>query len=178
MKNKDAINKSITIERSTKAYYSTTSLLKKLEYSFQVVVLKNDLIESNKFQSRELDIPLASNVYEIKRLLIVEDRPRAIESSFIAAENIPEFYNVDLNNKPLYSLLNEKYGIEIDKSDERIIVTEAKNSEKELLKLEEDHVIVITGKSYDRNEKIIELYETVALCDFFEFKGDTLHYDK
>ncbi len=169
--------KQVTIERSTKAYYSTTSLLKKLGYEYQVIVLKKDIIEANKLQSSELSIPLATNIYEIKRLLIVEDHPRAIESSYIAADLIPEFYNVSLENEPLYTILSEKYNIDIDKSEERIIVAEASKSERELLKADGE-VMVITGKSYDRNGQIIELYETVSVCDFFKFKGETIHYDK
>lgn len=163
----------IVIERSTKAYYSTSSLLKKLGYNYQVIVLKRDLIESTKTQSKALGISLASNVYEIKRLLIVEGTPKAIETSFISAELIPEFYNVNLESSPLYTILSDKYNIQIDKSEERIVLAEASKNEKELLKLKDTDVIVITGTSYDTNGRIIELYNTVAVCDFFEFKGET-----
>lgn len=175
MKKNDTTKKNITIERSTKAYYSTSSLLRKLGYNFKIVVLKKDLIESNKIQSRELNIPLASNVYEIKRLIIVEDEPKLIETSFISADLIPDFHTVDLENEPLYTVLNDKYGIEIDRSEERIIVVEASKNEKELLKLDEDYVMVITGTSSDRKGEIVEIYNTVAVCDFFEFKGETIH---
>lgn len=163
----------ITIERSTKAYYSTTTLLKKLGYNFQIIVLKKDLVESTKTQSHALGIPLASNIYEIKRLLIVEGCPKAIETSFIPAELIPEFYNVSLEASALYMILSDKYNIEIDKSEERIVLSEASRNEKELLKLKEDDVVVITGTSYDTEGRLIELYNTVAVCDFFEFRGET-----
>ena len=170
------VEQPITIERNTKAYYSTTSLLKKYGYNYQVIVLKKDIIEANKTISTELNIPLASNVYEIKRLVIVEGKPKAIETSFIAAELIPDFYSVNIENKPLYTVLNDKYNIQIDKSEERIIVTEATKSERELLSLKDElDVMVINGNSGDKTGRIVELYQTVAVYDFFEFKGVNLN---
>lgn len=170
------VEKPITIERNTKAYYSTTSLLKKYGYNYQVIVLKKDIIEANKTISNELNIPLASNVYEIKRLVIVEGKPKAIETSFIAAELIPDFYSINIENKPLYTILNDKYNIQIDKSEERIIVAEATKSERELLSLKDDlDVMVINGSSGDKTGRIVELYQTVAVYNFFEFKGVNLH---
>ena len=70
-------------------------------------------------------------------------------------------------------ILSDTYNIEIDKSEERIVLSEASRNEKELLKLKEDDVVVITGTSYDTEGRLIELYNTVAVCDFFEFKGET-----
>jgi len=70
---------SITIERNTKPDLSTTRILKNKGIDFKLVVLKKDLIEANKNISRSLNVPLASYVYEIKRLLIVQGIPKAIE---------------------------------------------------------------------------------------------------
>ena len=73
MNSKDAHN--ITIERCTNANTSTTTLLEEMGVDFKLLVLKKDLVEANKNISRSLNIPIASYVYEIKRLLIVENAP-------------------------------------------------------------------------------------------------------
>ena len=116
MNNKDTHN--ITIERCTNANTSTTTLLEEMGVDFKLLVLKKDLVEANKNISRSLNIPIASYVYEIKRLLIVENVPKAIETSFVPMKIIPGFQTVDLENTSLYSILKEIIVV-------GIIVTEA-----------------------------------------------------
>ena len=170
MNNKDTHN--ITIERCTNANTSTTTLLEEMGVDFKLLVLKKDLVEANKNISRSLNIPIASYVYEIKRLLIVENVPKAIETSFVPMKIIPGFQTVDLENTSLYSILKEKYGIEIERSEEVITLEKATNIEKELLQTEDDEVLAINGTSSDRRGIIVESYNTVTVSDFFVFKSE------
>lgn len=162
----------ITIERCKNANSSTTTVLEDMGVDFKVIVLKKDLIEANKTISRNLNIPLASYVYEIKRLLIVEDIPKAIETSFVPMKIIPNFEIVDLEHKSFYGVLKELYNIEIERSEEVITIEKANKIEKALLQINEDEVLAINGISSDKSGMIIEAYNTISVCDFFVFKSE------
>jgi len=163
---------SITIERNTKPDLSTTRILKNKGIDFKLVVLKKDLIEANKNISRSLNVPLASYVYEIKRLLIVQGIPKAIEISFIPMDLIPGFESIEIEQNSLYEVLKKEYGIEIDRSEETITLIKAGNAEKMLLRLKDDDLISINGVSSDKTGTIVEMYQTIAVCDFFIFKSE------
>ena len=167
-------HQNVTIVRSTDAFSSTTVMLERLGYEYDIRVLKNQVIEANKLISLTLGLPLASPVCEIRRLLSVERCPKAIEISYIPYAMVRGMERKDLSGCSLYRLMREEYAIHICESEEEILIAEASEEEIRLLGLPQgSDVMVIDGVATDQRGKRVESYQTIAVTDFYIFRSVT-----
>jgi DNA-binding GntR family transcriptional regulator len=143
-------------------------------YSYKYQVLDMSIIESNRLISKALDIPLASKVFSFEKVRIVEDEPKSIEKVYIDYKKIPGIEKMDLSNESFYSILKREYGIEINQSEEEILIVEANKKESQILSLQENSdVLFIKGITFIHDQVPFECFEIVSVADFYKFRSET-----
>lgn len=161
----------ITLVRNTETFTSIATHLSTLGYTYTVKVLTCHVTESNKLISQALRIPLASQVFELRRLVVVDNVPKVLEHTYIPYVLVPDIEEFDFTRQSLYQLLKNRYKLGITNSEESILISEASEEEQELLHLSGSEVMVINGLSTDQRGVPTESYQNVAAPDFFVFRS-------
>lgn len=166
------MKKDVYILRNIDQFDSVTEAIISSGFSYKYQVIENSILESNRFISKALDIPLASKVFCFEKVRIVEDKPRSIEKVYIDYDKIPGIEKLDLSKDSFYSILKRKYGIEINQSEEEILIVDANEKERKILNLEEgSEVLLIKGSTYVNDQQPFEYFEIASLTDFYKFRS-------
>jgi len=166
------VKKDVYILRNLDSFASVTDAIISNKFSYKCQVLEKTIQESNRFISKNLNIPLASKVFCFQKLRIVEDEPRSIEKVYIDYNKVPGIEKLDLSKESFYSVLKREYSIETNQSEEEILVVDANKRERKILKLEEDSkVLLIKGITYINNHEPLESFEIISLTDFYKFRS-------
>ena len=166
-------NKEISITRELGQFNSITQAIREAGYSYEYPILVSRIVEANKIVSNELQIPIATPVFEYKKLRVVENKPRAIEHIFIDARNVENIEHEDLTNKSLYEFLYAHYGLKVARNEEEILVVHADEEESKLLKIEVNaEVMLIKGRSYmTKFKQPFEYFQITAIPGFFRYRS-------
>ena len=78
----------VYVLRDLGKFQSVTEVLKNREYPFEYRVLNKEILESNRFISRVLKIPLASKVFYFRKLRVVGGVPKSIEKTNILNDKV------------------------------------------------------------------------------------------
>ena len=115
----------------------------------------------------KLDIQPDENVYEIYRVRNADDEPISIHYSYIPCKYLPDYdKEVFLQFQSLYKLLEERYNIQIQVSEDNISALKASRENARVLKLNvNDPVLFIERCEYDVNDRIIEYNKTIIRGD-------------
>lgn len=168
------VKKDICILRDIDSFSSVTdeNLINKFSYRYQVV--EKAIQESNRFISKALNIPLASKILYLQKVGITEGEPKTIEKVYIDYNKVPGIEKLDLDEESFYSILKREYGIEINQSEEEILVVDANEKEIEILNLKEDsEILLIKGTTYTNDHEPLEYFEIVSVTDFYKFRSVT-----
>ena len=98
--------------------YSFSEELKKQGYSVSNDIISFEIISSDEYTAKQLEIKADDLVYELKRLRFADEEPYALEASYIPYDLIPELDINDIKRKGLYNTLTEVGGIVIDNANE------------------------------------------------------------
>jgi DNA-binding GntR family transcriptional regulator len=166
------VKKDVFILRNIDKFASVTEAIRSREFSYRYQVLENSVLESNRYISKALDIPLASKVFCFEKVRVVEDEPRSIEKVYIDYKKVPGIEKLELSNESFYSILRREYGIEINQSEEEILIVDVNEKERQLLNLKKDsEVLLIKGITYINNHEPFECFEIVSVTDFYKFRS-------
>jgi len=167
--------KEIQIIRDMEKLSSLSDYLDLLNIDYVYRPLLCRLVEAHSIVSRNLKIPLASKVLEIKRLRIVEGKPKTTERAVIVYDKVKGLQFEDLSRVNLTKLLKEKYHLTAAKYEEEVSLVAATEEEKEFFNLKDiNQLVLLSGIIYDRSGVPYEYYETISLPEFYCFHSE--HY--
>lgn len=162
----------VFILRELDKFASITDSIKAQNLALENKVLEQKVVEANYYISKQLEVPLATKLFYLSKLRIVEGLPRSIEKTYIELDQVKELKEVDLNNISFYSVLEEKTGIKTIKSQEEMLIVEANEEECELLNLTEgDEVLLLKGTTYKDEIKPFEYFEIISIPSFYRFRS-------
>lgn len=125
------------------------------EVSIRRILPPSDVAEKLGIQSDEY-------TFEIYRVRNADDEPISIHYSYIPCKYLPD-YNQELFQEfqSLYQLLDERYNIQIQVSEDNISAIKASKEVAKVLKLNvNDPVLFIERCAFDVNDRIIEYNKT------------------
>lgn len=163
--------KSISITRQLETYPSTADALRDHKLTYEIQVIQQDVIETNRYLSKKFELPLATPLFLLKRLRIVEGQPKTIETSYIPYHFVPDIEKKSLKDVSFYDFLKEHYQISIMKSEEEILLVHASEEEKDMLHPMKDKILLLKGRTYDEELRTIEYFENAAVPDFYVFRS-------
>lgn len=123
-------------------------------------------MECGKDLARRFGRMLGAPVYKVARLRCVDAAPLMLETAFIPAELAEGLEYKELERRPLFSVLEEDYGLVPEQGDEKVGITYATAGEAELMGVaEESPLFWIVSQTYDRQAGLIEYCRAVARPD-------------
>ncbi|MGQ7507675.1 GntR family transcriptional regulator [Streptococcus suis] len=141
----------------TSAYYPTRTVTSK--------VLKFEIIAASERIANKLNIPVASHVYDIERVRILDGKPIVMENTFMPVSVIPDLALKNVEES-IYEYIQDRLGIKIQSAHRNITVRKAVAAEVEHLELEQGDPV-----------GIVEQVGFLSTGTTFEFSISTHRYD-
>lgn len=164
----------IFLNRELNTFESMTELLIKKGVAFENVILKQEVIEANYYISKQLNVPLATKIFYLERVRVIEGNPLSIEKIYICHDRVKGIEQEEIGSSSFYGLLERKYGYKVKKSQEEILIVEANEQECELLELEKgEEVVLIKGNTFLDENARFEYFELASLPSLYRFRSVT-----
>lgn len=153
-------------------YESVTDMVKNNGSTLQTKVITKEIIETNRYLSKYLEMPLATKIFHLVRLRIIDGIPATIESSWLPMNLVQGIEQEDLESTSFYEVLEKRYGIAMKERDEELMIVRATSFEGAYLPIHtEDSLLMIKGIVKNQEDVIFEYFENTALPNLYIFKG-------
>jgi len=160
------------VVRNCNKLSSISDDLKEKNIDFEFLPLLCRITEAHSVVARNLRIPLASKVLEIKRMRIVAGVPKTIERIVIPYTKVKGLQFKALTHMSLSTILEKDYGILPIRCDEEVSLVAPTDEEIEMFSLnKDDELLMIKGVSYAADTEPFEYYEKICVTDFFCFRS-------
>lgn len=164
--------KKIQLVKHLDEFSSLSELAVKCGYRIHTEVLEYNIIEANRYLSKYLKVPIATELFQIERLRFLDDIPCTIETSYIPCHRVIGIKKINFEDQSLYEILEQRYDIRVKKAEEELLLIDPGITTQNLLNLSnDDKVLMIRGITFDDTEQIIEYSENISLTDLYIFKG-------
>lgn len=111
------------------------------------------------------------NVFEIKRLRLVEHEPYALETAYLPVKLCEGLSAEKLDNKSLYDVLRSEYGLNMDYAHQTIEAVIVDEYESEILQVPEKSIaLMLSRKTYLEGERPMEYTKAVYRGDKYKFE--------
>jgi len=160
------------LNRNLQDLKSFSDTVKNACRSLETSVLSNRTIECNKQLSQKLNLKLGHKVLELIRLRKIDQEPVMIETTYVDYEKFKDLSDYDFSQTSLYTIIENKYHINILDGQEKLSITYATEDEAELLSITSGTpVFFINGVVYDTNHVPVEYFKTIARSDKLRFSS-------
>ena len=169
-------NDNYYVLRDIDGFMSVTQAIREQGLKLENKIIEQSVIESNYYLSQQLGVPLATKIFYLCRVRIVDGEPKSIEKTYIKYSNVPGIEKIDLKNESFYKILLEKYNYQILRTSEELLLVDAKREEKRLLEIEGNCEILLNrGYSFisNNNQDPFEYFEMSSLPSFYRFRSVT-----
>jgi len=142
-------------------------------YNVKNDVLYQEKIKPTKKIAENLNLELDEDVVAIFRLRKINDEPIVLDRTYLPFKLCPELLNEDLTSKSLYSFIEGKYNLKIDRGRKFIEATIAKDEEAKLLNIKKGApLLFIESVSYLKNNIPLEYYVALHRADRIKLVTD------
>lgn len=119
-------------------------------------ILNFELKDCNQELAEKMECPVGTPIYEIKRLMYIDDHPFAVEYTYYNKDIIP-YLNEDIARKSIFSFIINDLKLSIGFSEKYISAYPLSIEDQELLQLEpgafgliiDDNVFLSNGKKFN-----------------------------
>lgn len=133
-------------------------------------ILMFEIIPSNKFVSKKLEIPNASDVILLQRLRMADNEPMAIETAYLISPLCNPLLHQLKSGDSLYKLIYENLGIELGSAQQSIEVGTVNGWEANLLNLVDKSLVLLTQRlTFTKDGKPIEFVTSKYRGDRYKF---------
>lgn len=135
-----------------------------LKPSSRVILLKREA--ASPATAEELGIEAGEQVFRSERLRLADGTPMAYESSYIPTALCPELDQYDLGRESLYRILEEEYGITMQRAEETLEAAGASRREARLLDVKTNAPLLIVRRVvYSDKDRAVESVKTIYRAD-------------
>lgn len=162
----------INKERVKRNVNSIESTIKIISDNSQetISLVKFEEIETDKYISRETQLPLGTRIFEVKILKKLENIPICVDYLYLKKEDFPSLNKFDFEKNNLYDILVTNYKIKPVSSVQKINVIQVEENYRSLLDLNKDDCVVLqAGSLYDKNNNFIAFIESYINYNYFEY---------
>ncbi|MFZ5815150.1 MAG: GntR family transcriptional regulator [Bacillota bacterium] len=138
-------------------------------------VLSAGLVPAERRAARDLGLAETARVYRLERLRLAGGEPMALETSHLAADRFPGLLELDLENRSLYALLRERYGVELARASQSLEAVPADARLAEILRVREGTPLMLMERlSRDPQDRPVELVRSYYRGDRYRFVTELL----
>ena len=129
--------------------------LNKISKAFSKFEQENERRPSPEELADELEIPEGTSVARIQRLQLADEEPVTLMENYIEYAKVPGIEAYENQFVALYQFLEEKFGLQIDETRDRISAKSATFMEAQVLKTEpKDALLVVHRVTYWQNRPV------------------------
>ncbi|WP_425447310.1 GntR family transcriptional regulator [Dethiothermospora halolimnae] len=135
-------------------------------------VVSFDIIEGYKEVVQKLHLVLGHKIYVLTRIRYIENEPTAIEMSFLDYERFKGLDKYDFSKASLYSIIEDKYNVTIERGKEKVGISYATDHESQLLNIKKNQgVFYLSGVIYDNYDTPVEYIKSIIRPDKIGFSS-------
>jgi len=153
---------------------SLTETLAERGLSIETENVSIELLSPPESVKTALGIQDESEVYLVQRTKLLEGKPICFMRNYLVAKHVPrlEKYVNDLKSVGLYQLLEEEYGLSIDRAVDTIAIYCCGPLEYEILQLDEEHLPLFRNMrvTYLATGEAFEYVISIIRGDVYEIK--------
>lgn len=135
----------------------------------QVLYLK--IAPATKYIGEQLDIPIGTPTYKLKRLRSADGFPLMVERTFLPADRFPKLRARDIESTGLYALMEAQYDSPIENAREAFFASIMPDKDAELLKVPKGSPSLnVQRTSTGPNGETVEFTLSVTRADQFVYR--------
>jgi GntR family transcriptional regulator len=120
--------------------------------------------------AKELQLPVSTPVYYIRRLRLINQEPVMLERFTLPVRRVPGLERYDLANCSVYEVMETKYGISVTRARQSLEPVVAAEYEAELLRVNAGAPLMLEQRlSFDQDDQPIEYGNDLYRGDRFRF---------
>lgn len=151
-------------------FYSFTEEMKKLGITPSSKVIDFVILESDIQIAKKMNLSEGEKVYKFIRLRMGDGQPMMLETTYLPYQRFPGITQADLEQKPLYDILSERFNVVFTKAEESFQPVNTRKNEAKLLDYGEHLAsMMIERITYDKLG-IIEYTKGIARGDRFKYR--------
>ncbi|MDF9824904.1 DNA-binding GntR family transcriptional regulator [Breznakia sp. PF5-3] len=163
------------IEKNVYRISSTSQVVSDMGKQQHIKLLSIEKKEIGKDLFNKIKLPIGTKCFFIDRLRYVDDEIVSLEESLVPCDVAPTLMEKDLENRSFYSILEEDYLIDLDSSEQEIIVVESDEFLSKSLHVPVGEKLVKQqGLVLSIDGKPIEYSETYMIMNRFVYVNDDL----
>lgn len=121
----------------TRFFGSFSNELRSMNYVPSSVLISRNIVKADGLLSKRLGLRIGDDLIEIKRLRKGNELKICVQTAWLPLRLFPGIENFDINNKSLYSFLQDNYDLALGEADEVFSVTKMDADEAKLLDVDE-----------------------------------------
>jgi GntR family transcriptional regulator len=158
------------IERELINVRSFTSRMEAIGLHANATVISQDTIEADHHIASMLKINEQSPVLHLVRIRFTNGEPVALEKTYICLELCPGLERINLNEKSLYHVLDEQYGLKPSDSHKTLELTFASSWEAEQLDSKPRSPLFLMRATVFADSTPLEYMKSLMRGDKFRFQ--------
>ncbi|WP_318153050.1 GntR family transcriptional regulator [Metabacillus arenae] len=128
-----------------------------------------EIIPAIESVASQLDVPVHTPVYEVKRVRLADDIPMALETTYLPA-NLIKGLTDEIINRSLYQYIEGHLKLEIDQATQQLEASTARESESKLLEVEKGApILLILRTSFLKDGTPYEFVRSAYRGDRYKF---------
>ena len=163
------INTSI-LKVNLEALDSTTEKIRGAGKVVRSKILKSNVIEANKDLALTFSVSLGDKLFELKRIRFMDDEPFSLDTTYLNVNKFPGIEAIDFTDDSLFRVLKDVYRVNLNHGEETFEISYANYEESLHLRIEEGKpVIVLEGKVFDKEDKLVEISKQIIRADKIKY---------
>jgi DNA-binding GntR family transcriptional regulator len=139
----------------------TTSALGDRNLQTKIIVKPMLMKWPDEFMFILTDLEKESGCIYMERLRLLDESPVFYDISYIANINLPRITARKFENRSLFQILRDNYGVEIKGGDQRIKAIPASQKVSRLLRLKKDQPVLHLERKMETNKPGLFLYSSI-----------------
>lgn len=165
------------IDRKMEVVFRFSSDMQQRGFKPQTKLISFEQINAESSMARDLMVPISAQIYSILRLRSLNHEPVMLESYLIPVPRFPGLDQYDLENRSIYEILEDEYGVPIARARQSFEPVVATDFEAKLLNVTIGDALMMEKRlSYDVNNLPIEFGKDRYRGDRFRFVTEAVPF--
>lgn len=165
------------IDRKMEVVFRFSSDMQQRGFKPQTKLINFEQIMAESSMAKDLMVPISAQIYSILRLRSINNEPVMLESYLIPVARFPELDQYDLENRSIYEILEDEYGVSIARARQSFEPVVATDFEAKLLNIPVGDALMMEKRlSYDAHNLPIEIGKDRYRGDRFRFVTEAVPF--
>ena len=159
------------IEQRLSRFYSFSEEIRKMGFTPDTKVISFDVVKADKYHSGKLNTEEGTEIYSIRRLRLADNKPFAMETSFIPCNSCPGLTSDQVSGEGLYNTMKTKYNINPSRAEEVFCAALVTEDDALYLQVKKNSPgLYIERFTYNENNQLVEYCEGVIRGDRYKYR--------